>query len=60
MLIGARVSNRHDAAGMGLTVLVSVAWVTLLRIGHDLLRERNAPLLDRYLELGFGAFPPGC
>lgn len=51
VVIGTRIPELESAAVIAMTVCLSVLMVGGLKLVHDKLRERNARLIDRYVEV---------
>ncbi len=51
VVIGAQVSAAGAAMVIFLTLALTVLLVTAIKLAHDYVRERNARLIDRYMEV---------
>ena len=51
VVVGARLPMLHAIAIVAATLILTVALVTALKVAHDYLKERNARLIDRYVEV---------
>jgi len=51
VVVGARLPMLHAIAIVAATLILTVALVTALKVVHDYLKERNARLIDRYVEV---------
>jgi small neutral amino acid transporter SnatA (MarC family) len=51
VVIGARLPPLQSATAIGIAVALSIALVIALKLAHDLVKERNARLIDRYVEV---------
>ena len=51
VVIGARLPPLQSAAAIAIAVALSIALVIALKLAHDLVKERNARLIDRYVEV---------
>ena len=51
VVVGARLPMLHAVAIVAATLILTVALVTALKVAHDYLKERNARLIDRYVEV---------
>src|SRR5690606_21151990 len=50
VVVGARLPLLHAIGVVFLTLAVTVLVVAAIKLAHDLLKERNARLVDRYVE----------
>jgi len=51
VVIGSRLPAAPAAAAIAAAVSVSIVLVIALKIAHDMVKERNARLIDRYVEI---------
>lgn len=51
VVVGARLPMPAAIAVIIITLALTVAFVTALKVAHDYLKERNARLIDRYVEV---------
>jgi small neutral amino acid transporter SnatA (MarC family) len=51
VVVGARLPLAHAIGLILVTLAATVALVTAIKLAHDFLRERNARLIDRYMEI---------
>jgi small neutral amino acid transporter SnatA (MarC family) len=51
VVIGARLPVANAVAVIFLTLALTVALVTAIKIAHDYVKERNARIIDRYMEI---------
>jgi len=51
VVIGARLPVPNAAAVIFLTLVLTVALVTAIKLAHDYVKERNARIIDRYVEV---------
>jgi small neutral amino acid transporter SnatA (MarC family) len=51
VVVGARLPVLHAIAVIAAALAITVALVTAIKLAHDFLKERNAGLIDRYMEV---------
>ncbi len=51
VVVGARLPVLHAIAVIAAALAVTVALVAAIKVAHDALRERNAQLVNRYMEI---------
>jgi len=51
VVVGARLPLSHALGVIVLTLGLTVALVAAIKLAHDFLKERNARLIDRYMEI---------
>jgi small neutral amino acid transporter SnatA (MarC family) len=51
VVVGARLPLSHAVGVIVLTLALTVALVAAIKLAHDFLKERNARLIDRYMEI---------
>lgn len=51
VVIGARLPVLNAAAVIALTLVLTVVLVTVIKVVHDYVKERNARIIDRYMEI---------
>jgi small neutral amino acid transporter SnatA (MarC family) len=51
VVVGARLPVLHGIAVIAVALAITVALVTAIKVAHDFLKERNARLFDRYIEV---------
>ena len=51
VVVGARLPVPHAVAVIAVALALTVALVTAIKLAHDFLKERNARLIDRYMEV---------
>jgi multiple antibiotic resistance protein len=51
VVVGARLPLFHAIGVIALTLALTVALVAAIKLAHDFLKERNARLIDRYMEV---------
>jgi small neutral amino acid transporter SnatA (MarC family) len=51
VVVGARLPLWHALGVIVLTLALAVALVAAIKLAHDFLKERNARLIDRYMEI---------
>jgi len=51
VVIGARLPVPNAAAVIFLTLVLTVTLVTAIKLAHDYVKERNARIIDRYVEV---------
>ena len=51
VVVGARLPVLHAIAVIAVALAITVALVTAIKLAHDFLKERNARLIDRYMEV---------
>jgi small neutral amino acid transporter SnatA (MarC family) len=51
VVVGARLPVPHAIAVIAAALAITVALVAAIKLAHDVLKERNAQLVDRYMEI---------
>lgn len=51
VVIDARLPVLNAAAVIALTLVLTVVLVTVIKVVHDYVKERNARIIDRYMEI---------
>jgi multiple antibiotic resistance protein len=51
VVVGARLPLPYAITIIAATLVITVALVTAIKLAHDFLKERNARLIDRYMEV---------
>jgi small neutral amino acid transporter SnatA (MarC family) len=51
VVVGARLPVSHAIGVIAVALALTVALVTAIKLAHDFLKERNARLIDRYMEV---------
>lgn len=51
VVVGARLPVLHAIAVIAVALAITVVLVTAIKVAHDFLKERNARLFDRYVEV---------